>query len=35
MIFSENRFPSSDQVRGQAFSGSCSGGGICVAAAGG
>src|ERR1700685_421855 len=25
MIFSENRFPPSDQVRGQAFSGSCSG----------
>src|ERR1700687_6427691 len=24
MTFSENRFPSSDQVRGQAFSGSCS-----------
>src|SRR6202030_1857088 len=24
MIFSENRVPSSDQVRGQAFSGSCS-----------
>jgi hypothetical protein len=24
MIFSENRFPPSDQVRGQAFSGSCS-----------
>jgi hypothetical protein len=23
MIFSENRFPPSDQVRGQAFSGSC------------
>src|SRR6202166_3101007 len=25
MILSENRFPSSDQVRGQDFSGSCSG----------
>jgi hypothetical protein len=23
MIFSENRLPPSDQVRGQAFSGSC------------
>jgi hypothetical protein len=26
MIFSKNRHPSPDQVRGQAFSGSCSGG---------